>query len=192
MAARMGAAHYPARIIPAMRLLLLLVACLAGPVSAAQVLPPDIEAALAAAGLPPDAVTLVVADVDPAAPPRLAHRADAAVNPASIAKLATTLAALDLLGPASTWTTPVLADGPVVGGTLKGNLYIKGQGDPKLVLERLWLLLRRVRAQGIERVAGDIVLDHSAFDVPASDPGAFDGEPLRPYNAAPDALLLNF
>ena len=175
-----------------MRLLLLFAACLAGTVSAAQVLPPDIEAALAAARLPQDAVTLVVTDVDPAVPPRLLHRADVPMNPASIAKLGTTLAALDLLGPASTWTTSVLVDGPVVGGVLLGNLYIKGQGDPKLVLERLWLLLRRVRAQGIDRVAGDIVLDHTAFDVPASDPGAFDGEPLRPYNAAPDALLLNF
>jgi serine-type D-Ala-D-Ala carboxypeptidase/endopeptidase (penicillin-binding protein 4) len=175
-----------------MRLLLFLAACFAASVSAAQDLPVDIEAALAAAQLPQDAVTLVVTDVDPAAPPRLEHRADVPVNPASIAKLATTLAALELLGPASTWTTPVLADGPIVGGTLRGNLYIKGQGDPKLVLERLWLLLRRLHAQGLHRVAGDIVLDHSAFEVPAGDPGAFDGEPLRPYNAAPDALLLNF
>jgi len=49
-----------------------------------------------------------------------------------------------------------------------------------------------VRAQGIDRVAGDIVLDHAAFEVAPGDPGAFDGEPLRPYNASPDALLLNF
>ena len=175
-----------------MRLLLFLVACLAASVSAAEPLPPEIDAALAAARLPPDAVTLVVAEVDPALPPRLVHRADVPVSPASIAKLGTTLAALDLLGPAYTWTTQVLVDGPIVAGTLQGNLYIKGQGDPKLVLERLWLLLRRVRAQGIEQVAGDIVLDHTAFEVPPSDPSAFDGEPLRPYNAAPDALLLNF
>lgn len=175
-----------------MRLLLLLAACLAASVSAAEPLPPEIDAALAAARLPQDAVTLVVADVDPALPPRLVHRADAPVSPASIAKLGTTLGALDLLGPAYTWTTQVLVDGPIVAGTLQGNLYIKGQGDPKLVLERLWMLLRRVRAQGIDTVAGDIVLDHTAFEVPPSDPSAFDGEPLRPYNAAPDALLLNF
>jgi D-alanyl-D-alanine carboxypeptidase/D-alanyl-D-alanine-endopeptidase (penicillin-binding protein 4) len=104
----------------------------------------------------------------------------------------TTYAALDMLGPAFTWTTPVYFEGPVQGGTLQGNLYLKGQGDPRLVVERLWLLLRRVQALGIQRIAGDIVLDRSAFEVPATDPGAFDGEPLRPYNAAPDALLLNF
>jgi hypothetical protein len=45
---------------------------------------------------------------------------------------------------------------------------------------------------GIRQIAGDIVLDRSAFEVPDADPATFDGEPLRPYNAAPDALLINF
>ena len=175
-----------------MRVLLTLLVTWLATAVAAQPLPPEIDAALAAAQLPPDAVTIVVADVDPARPPRLSHRADVPVNPASIAKLATTLAGLDVLGPAYTWSTQVLADGPLRGRTLQGNLYLKGQGDPKLVQERLWLLLRRVRALGIERIAGDIVLDHSAFELPPADPAAFDNEPLRPYNAAPDALLLNY
>ena len=172
--------------------LFLLFALLLAAAARAQPLPPEVEAALVRARLPLDAVTLLVADVDARQPPRLRHRAEAPVNPASIAKLATTFAALELLGPAYTWPTPVFVDGPVVAGTLQGNLYIQGRGDPKLVIERLWLLLRRVRALGIERVAGDIVLDRSAFATAAADPGAFDGEPLRPYNALPDALLLNF
>ncbi|HSW18025.1 MAG TPA: D-alanyl-D-alanine carboxypeptidase/D-alanyl-D-alanine-endopeptidase [Ramlibacter sp.] len=157
-----------------------------------QPLPAEVEAALARARLPKDAVTLLVVDADGRAPPRLSHRADVPVNPASIAKLTTTFAALELLGPAFTWMTPVYVEGPVQGGTLHGNLYLKGQGDPRLVMERLWLLLRRVQGLGIRRIAGDIVLDRSAFDTPTQDPGAFDGEPLRPYNAAPDALLVNF
>jgi len=168
-----------------------LLAFAAGP-SLAQGLPPEVETALARAKLPRDALSVWVADADGSAPPRLSHRAGVAVNPASIAKLATTFAGLELLGPAFTWSTPVYVDGTVQGGTLQGNLYIKGQGDPKLVAERLWLLLRRVQGLGIRSVAGDIVLDRSAFETPGVDPGAFDGEPLRPYNAAPDALLLNF
>ncbi|MBA3773768.1 MAG: D-alanyl-D-alanine carboxypeptidase/D-alanyl-D-alanine-endopeptidase [Ramlibacter sp.] len=159
---------------------------------AAQPLPAEVEAALARARLPRDAVTLVVADADGKAPPRLSHRANVPVNPASIAKLATTFAALELLGPAFQWTTPVYLEGAVRDGTLHGNLYIKGQGDPKLVAERLWLLLRRVQGLGIRSVTGDIVLDRTAFETAPLHPGAFDGEPLRPYNAAPDALLLNF
>lgn len=77
-------------------------------------------------------------------------------------------------------------------GRLNGNLYLRGQGDPKLVAERLWLLMRRVQGLGIETVGGDIVLDRSAFAPTETDPGGFDGEPLRPYNVAPDALLLNY
>ena len=45
---------------------------------------------------------------------------------------------------------------------------------------------------GIHAIAGDFVLDRSAFEVAEADPSSFDGEPLRPYNAAPDALLLNY
>lgn len=158
----------------------------------AQPLPPEVEAALVRAHVPRDAVALWVSPAEPGTVPRLAHRADAAINPASVAKLVTTYAALDLLGPAFQWHTPVYFEGPVQAGTLQGNLHIKGQGDPRLVLEKLWLLLRRVQALGVNRISGDIVLDRSAFAVPAADPGAFDGEPLRPYNAAADALLLNF
>jgi D-alanyl-D-alanine carboxypeptidase/D-alanyl-D-alanine-endopeptidase (penicillin-binding protein 4) len=160
--------------------------------AAAQALPPEVDAALARGKSPRDADVRYVAPVEAGAAPRLAHRIDAPVNPASVAKLVTTFAALELLGPAFTWSTPVYLDGAVRDGTLHGNVYLKGQGDPKLVLERLWLLLRRIQGLGIRHITGDIVLDRSAFEVAASDPGAFDGEPLRPYNAAPDALLLNF
>jgi serine-type D-Ala-D-Ala carboxypeptidase/endopeptidase (penicillin-binding protein 4) len=158
---------------------------------AAQGLPPEVETALSEAGLPRDAVVMLVAPAEGGAP-KVAHRIDAAINPASVAKLATTYAALELLGPAFTWTTPVYFDGPVRQGVLQGNLVIKGQGDPKLVMERLWLLLKRVRALGVRSISGDIVLDRSAFAIPPRDPAAFDGEPLRPYNASPEALLVNF
>lgn len=160
--------------------------------AAAQSLPPAVEAALLRANLPRDAVTLLVADAEGRQPPRLSHRASVPVNPASVMKLVTTYAALDLLGPTFSWRTPVYIEGAVRDGTLYGNLYIRGLGDPKLVTERLWLLLRRVQGLGVRQIAGDIVLDRSAFDVTDTDPGSFDGEPLRPYNASPDALLLNF
>jgi len=107
-------------------------------------------------------------------------------------KLVTTDAALDLLGPAWSWTTPVWLHGTVRDGVLDGNLVIKGQGDPKLVLERVWLLLRRVQQQGVREIRGDIVLDRSAFNAPEQSPADFDGEPLRPQNVQPDALLLNY
>lgn len=167
--------------------------CLAAGAHAQQPLPAEVDAALARAKLPRDAVTMLVADADGLRPPRLAWRTQVPVNPASIMKLVTTYAALDLLGAAYTWNTPVYVEGSIANGVLNGNLYIKGQGDPKLVIERMWLLLRHVQGLGITSVSGDIVIDRSAFEnTVENDPGAFDGEPLRPYNASPDALLLNF
>ena len=175
-----------------LRLLAALVLTFTAAGAAAQGLPAEVDAALARAKLPRDALSVLVVEADSKATPRVSHRAGVAVNPASVAKLVTTYVALDQLGPAFTWSTPVFVDGPVQAGALAGNVYIQGQGDPKLVVERLWLLLRRLQGLGIQQIQGDIVLDRSAFEAVAQDPGAFDGEPLRPYNAAPDALLLNF
>ncbi|MEH3085045.1 MAG: D-alanyl-D-alanine carboxypeptidase/D-alanyl-D-alanine-endopeptidase [Xylophilus ampelinus] len=157
------------------------------------VLPAAVDAALVRARVPREALSALVADAGGRAAPRLAWRTEAPVNPASVMKVVTTYAGLDLLGPAYTWSTPVYADGPIApDGTLRGNLYLRGQGDPKLVVERLWLLLQKLQGLGVRRIAGDIVLDRSAFSLPPHDPAAFDGESWRPYNAAPDALLVNF
>jgi D-alanyl-D-alanine carboxypeptidase/D-alanyl-D-alanine-endopeptidase (penicillin-binding protein 4) len=128
----------------------------AGPAGAQTVapatgpLPPEVEAALARAKLPREALAVMVVDAQPAgkAGPRLSHRAQAPVNPASVMKLVTTYAALEQLGPAYVWNTPVYVQGTVQDGSLRGNVYIQGQGDPKLVMERLWLLMRRLQGQG--------------------------------------------
>ena len=188
------------RALAGLLLPLALLAPAAGPLRAqpaiaraeAGALPPEVASALAKAQVPADAVSVLVAEADGARTPRLAWRSQAPMNPASVMKLVTTFAGLDLLGPAFTWQTPVYVDGPVRAGTLQGNLYIRGSGDPKLVIERLWLLLRRVQAMGIQRIAGDIVLDRRAFDTGEPDPGAFDGRPLKSYNAGADALLVNY
>jgi len=166
--------------------------CFGASLSVAQTLPESVTAALARAQVPLDAISVLVVPADSQSAARLSHRPDALMNPASVMKLVTTAGALDLLGPTYTWRTPVWLDGSIKNGVLKGQLVIQGQGDPKLVLERLWLLLRRVQGLGVHQIDGDIVLDRTAFAVPETHPGDFDGEPLRPYNAAPDALLLNF
>ena len=162
----------------------------------AQTLPPEVEAALARAKVPREALAAIVVDAAPSingkTAPLLSYRANAPANPASVMKLVTTYAGLELLGPAYAWATPVFVDGNIKDGVLTGNLIIQGKGDPKLVLERLWLLLRRAQGLGIKTITGDILLDRSAFAVAAQNPADFDGEPLRPYNAAPDALLVNY
>ena len=183
----------------AIRSLASLAVCILGSAAGAQTLPPEVESALARAKVPREALAAIVVDAAPAlasranpAQPLLNWRAASAMNPASVMKLVTTYAGLELLGPAYTWATPVYADGTITDGVLQGNLIIQGKGDPKLVQERLWLLLRRVQALGIKTITGDILLDRSAFAASTQNPGDFDGEPLRPYNATPEALLINY
>jgi D-alanyl-D-alanine carboxypeptidase/D-alanyl-D-alanine-endopeptidase (penicillin-binding protein 4) len=155
-------------------------------------LPPSVSAALQRAQVPVDAMSALVVPVEPPLADRLRYRADASVNPASVMKLVTTYAALDLLGADYTWDTQFLTDGTVDQGVLRGNVYVRGGGDPKLVLERLQAAFFALQDKGVRVILGDMVLDHSAFELPTHDPGAFDGEALRPYNASPDALLVNF
>ena len=154
-------------------------------------LPPEVRTALQRAGIPADALGAMVLDAQNGRRV-LATQAQRPINPASLMKLLTTMAALDRLGPAWTWATPVWLNGSINNGVLEGHLHIKGSGDPKLVQERLWLLLRRVQQLGVREIRGDIVIDQSAFSVPEANPGDFDGESLRPYNVRAAALLLNY
>jgi D-alanyl-D-alanine carboxypeptidase/D-alanyl-D-alanine-endopeptidase (penicillin-binding protein 4) len=158
-------------------------------------LPPAVHAALAQAGVPDDAMSAVVVPLSASGErllPRLSVQAGRVMQAASVMKLFTTYAALDQLGPAWTWKTPVELGGPVSKGVLRGPLVIHGQGDPSLVIERWWLLLKQVRDLGVREIRGDIVLDQSAFRVPTENPADFDGEPLKPYNVLPRALVVNF
>lgn len=161
-------------------------------------LPPKVLAELQKAQVPPEAVSVVVLPLSEAgAKPKanaktLSWQANQPMNPASLLKLVTTYAALDQLGPAWTWRTPVYLQGTVKAGVLEGDLLIKGTGDPKLVMERLWLLLRRVQQMGVREIRGDIVLDNSAYRLPEASPADFDGEPWRPANVLADALSLNY
>ncbi len=120
------------------------------------------------------------------------YNADVSVNPASTMKLVTTYAALEQLGPTYQWKTEFYGDGPLKGGVLNGNLYLKGGGDPKLNMEKLWLMMRDLRANGVMQITGDLILDRSYFNQPQlpvfNDDG---GDPNRPYLVNPDSLMVN-
>jgi len=158
---------------------------------AAGELPDPVRRALAAAGVPPAAAAVVVVPVEGGAP-LLTNQSEALVNPASLMKLFTSYAALDLLGPAFTFRTDFLVTGEVAAGVLEGDLVIRGGGDPKLTYERLWQAAHQLRARGLREIRGDVIVDRGYFSANAYDPGKFDGEPRRGYNVGPDPLLVNF
>lgn len=155
-------------------------------------LPASVQKALKTARLPTTAMSVVVAPLDAESPALLSIGAHRSINPASVMKLVTTYAALDLLGPEYRWQTGFYTTAPLERGVLQGDLYVRGGGDPKWVLERIQADFAALQNQGVRAIAGDLVLDHGGFDVPSKAPGDFDGEHLRPYNVTPDALLVNF
>ena len=115
------------------------------------------------------------------------------MNPASVMKLVTTFAALELLGRDYRWRTDAYLDGPLVDGTLKGNLVLKGRGDPKITIEQWQSLMRdAARARPGAHRRRPRARSQRVPACPSHDAAAFDNEPLRPYNVGPDAMLVNF
>lgn len=158
---------------------------------AGAALPQGVARALHDEGIPLSAVSAYVQEIG-SARPIYSLQPTRPMNPASTMKLVTTFAALELLGPGYRWRTEAYADGPIADGVLEGNLVLKGYGDPKITIEQFQAFVAALRGTGLKIIHGDLVLDHSYFAPSAHDPAAFDGEPLKPYNVGPDALLVNF
>ncbi len=163
----------------------------ASAVPSSQSLPPPIAEWLTRSPLPFENVSFFLKEAG-AAEPLIAYNIDKPMNPASVIKVITTYAGLELLGPAYTWKTDVLMTGEMHGSTLDGNLILKGGGDPRLTIDRFTQMVKRLRERGLTTLRGDLVLDKTWFDVAPYDPARFDGEPLRAYNVGADALLMNF
>lgn len=124
-----------------------------------------------------------------------AWRSDAPMVPASAQKALTAAVALRALGPSHTFVTRAYAAGRVIDGELQGDLVLVGEGDPTLTAERLWRLLRDLKTQGIERIAGDVLLDDTRFVDEPAIPGwerASDLEEGPSYYAPIGALAVEF
>lgn len=161
------------------------------PGPAPATLPEPVARVARALGVPETGISVWVQEIGGAAPV-VAHLPDAPRSPASTMKLLTTWAALQGLTPAYRWKTEVYALGPVRDGVLKGDLLLRGYGDPYLVSEEYWKLINAVRRAGVRRIEGDLVIDTSWFREPQDPRGDFDGQPDRVYNQPPSALLVNF
>ena len=162
------------------------------------VLPPGVTASLERNQIPKDAVSVSVMEIEPGRPGKhlakniLGWRASEAMNPASTMKLLTTLAGLDILGPQYRWHTNIYTDGVIRQGTLKGNIYLQGTGDPKLIPEELAKLMKALQGLGIQKIDGNLFFDRSAYAPSVMEHNTIDGESLRAYNVPPDPLLYAF
>src|SRR3954453_20259701 len=94
--------------------------------------------------------------------------------PASVEKLFTTSTALLRLGAEFHLSTEVAAVEPLeLDGTLRGNVYLRGGGDPTLTSDDLALLAQDlIDKTGLSRITGHVVGDESAFDARRGVPSA--------------------
>ncbi len=120
------------------------------------------------------------------------HKAAARRIPASNVKLFTAAAALARLGPDYRFATDFYAKGKVRDGVVRGDIYLKGYGDPLFVHEKMRDLVRRLKLRGVRRIEGDLVADDSFFDRKKHGRGWRVGRSIRPYLAPHGALSLNF
>ncbi|WP_338768515.1 D-alanyl-D-alanine carboxypeptidase/D-alanyl-D-alanine-endopeptidase [Massilia sp. METH4] len=153
-------------------------------------LPEPVSRLAHAAGIPEAAIGAVVLRGDTIL---VSNEADRPMVPASTMKVLTAVVALEELGPAFRGRTELRSKGEIEGGVLKGDLLVRGGADLDFTEDALVHMLERLRALGVRKIAGDLVLDRQLFQPARMDIGRqqFDDAPEAYYNVVPDALLLN-
>jgi D-alanyl-D-alanine carboxypeptidase/D-alanyl-D-alanine-endopeptidase (penicillin-binding protein 4) len=159
---------------------------------AAAATPSEVGTALlCGCGLPARCIGAYVRAIDDSAP-LVAVNAESSFAMASTTKVVTSLAALDLLGADFRWRTFAFLRGPLLEGTLLGDLLIVGGGDARLTSAELREWFGELRTRGLARVAGDIVLDRCAFALTEND---FANTPPpttgRAWHVRPDAFAID-
>ena len=166
--------------------------------TALKYIPKAVAASLEKNQIPKEAISISVVEIEPGRPGKVTAKTEVdwrskqAMNPASTMKLITTLTGLDVLGPQYRWRTNIYTDGLIRQGTLKGNLYLQGTGDPKLVPEELAKMMKAIQNLGIQKIDGNLFFDRSAYAPNVMEHNTIDGESLRAYNVPPDPLLYAF
>lgn len=155
-------------------------------------LPERVLTMLAAAGLTPAHMGVSVIRLRDGAEV-MAHRADAPMQPASTIKVLTAIVGLDTLGPTYRGTTELRSSAALNGSRLGGDIVLRGLASPDFDVRALTRMLKKLRADGIQHIDGDLVLDRGFFNPPRHDIGVppFDETPEFRYNVIPDPLLLN-
>src|SRR5690606_18227258 len=101
-------------------------------------------------------------------------------------------AALKILGPSKRFVTEIRSSASVQGKILKGDIYLKGGGDPAFVTETLWVLVNEFARSGVEKIEGSIFVDDTLFDEVRFDPSREDSRVDRAYDAPVSAMSFNW
>ncbi len=119
-------------------------------------------------------------------------RAQRAVAPASVQKLVVAATALDALGPAYRFHTVLAAPDSIgTGGTLDGNLWLVGSGDPSLQSDDLKSGVGMLRRAGLRRIDGGVVVDTTTLGGPSLNPHWASDDVGQDYAAPTSAISLD-
>ncbi len=154
-------------------------------------LPAGIESAIAKSHIPKKEISIYIKEAGNSSRVVASLNANTLRTPASIIKVLTTYAAILKLGFDYRWPTEFYTKGRLSGGVLHGDLIVKGYGDPTLSDKDLPEIVSRIKAAGIRKITGNIVIDRSYFKVGTRNTSGFDSHPHSPYNAMPDAMMFN-
>jgi D-alanyl-D-alanine carboxypeptidase/D-alanyl-D-alanine-endopeptidase (penicillin-binding protein 4) len=114
------------------------------------------------------------------------------VKPASVTKLVVATTALDVLGGSYRYHTFLVSSGsPDASGTLAGDLWLVGSGDPSLRSTDLAAGVRQLRRQDVRRIAGGVVVDAGAFTGPEINPFWNPQDANEDYQAPVSAISLD-
>jgi serine-type D-Ala-D-Ala carboxypeptidase/endopeptidase (penicillin-binding protein 4) len=120
------------------------------------------------------------------------HNSGKLFTPASISKIPTALAFLDGTSLDQLFKTWIYKTGEIKEGVLHGDLYLKGGGDPSLVSETLWLMVKELKRNDIKEVKGQVFVDESYFDDDYYSEGRQKRRVDRAYDAPVSALSFNW
>lgn len=153
----------------------------------------DLEKIVKSYRIPVERLGLHVVDLS-----EIPHKSVYALNaeeqmiPASVSKVFTAIAALKKFGPSHRFKTTLWSNAKEEKGVLKGDLYIKGGGDPGFVSETLWFLVNEFVRNEIRLIEGDLIVDETRFDNVRFDESRDPGRVDRAYDAPIGAMSFNW
>lgn len=114
--------------------------------------------------------------------------------PASITKLATAAATIDQFPAGHKFKTVLAIEADKIDseGTYRGDLYLKGGGDPSFVSENMWFLVNQFERNQIKKITGSIVVDDFLFDSVRFDESRQENRVDRAYDAPVGAMSFNW
>lgn len=112
--------------------------------------------------------------------------------PASVTKLVTAATVIRTFPPGTKLKTQLLSAAKIDDVSLKGDLVLKGGGDPSFVSETMWFLVNAFTRNGIKVIEGDLIVDDSLFDSVRYDQSRQKERVDRAYDAPTGAMSFNW